>query len=778
MKFIKLLLAAGYFFGPSVHAENVDAWEWPRVFKTADYEIALYQPQVHEWKDFKHATVRLAVGVSSTKGGKKTFGAITGKFDTVADFEEKVVHIGERKITEMRFPDAKDSAQEKALQLVVRSILTPKRPLVMSLESMVSNVDRTAMQVREVKANLKPPPIYYSTSPTLLVMFLGTPKFEVVKGLSTTLFAINTNWDILLDAETSTYYLLAGEIWLSTTSLEKGPWLPVKALPEKFTKLPNDENWREVRAKLKVPAVASHKVPKIIVVDRPSELILTEGSPQLSLIPGTKLLFVENTESDLFLYGAQKKYFFLTAGRWFSAPDPSGPWSAETSTVPAEFAKIPASHQKGHVLVSVPGTAEAEEAVIMASIPQTATVNRNEITLEVKYEGDPKFVNVPSTDIRFAVNTSYDVFLVDGQYYCCHQGVWFEAATATGKWVVCTKVPNKMYSIPPESSKHNVTYVHVYESTPTTVTTGYTSGYNGAVISNGLLLFGLGYWIASEVDRWHYHYPPAPHYYGYGCAAVYNPYRGGYHRSGYRSYGPYGGAGGGAVYNPWTGGYARGGKVSGPRGGAGHRAAYNPWSDTAGARAGAKTPYGSWGRSAVVRDDEWARAGHRSSWRGGVSGIETSEGNAAAHVNRRYGPDKTVVKHDDDLYVGKNGHVYKRDEDGDWSNRKNGEWNDIPKPEKAPRNWNTSDRSVTRETSTTVTTNKASATNTKDVERRRKDVQRTSTRSASTTTGSKSSYQSKRSTSQQLDWDRRSRERSSHQRSSSASRSSSRSRRR
>ena len=66
----------------ATRAENMDDWDWPRVFKTDKYEIALYQPQIHEWTDFKHAVVRLAVGIEP-KGGEKMFGAITGDFDTV-----------------------------------------------------------------------------------------------------------------------------------------------------------------------------------------------------------------------------------------------------------------------------------------------------------------------------------------------------------------------------------------------------------------------------------------------------------------------------------------------------------------------------------------------------------------------------------------------------------------------------------------------------------------------------------------------------------------------
>jgi len=793
------ILSALLLSASLARAENVDAMDWPRVFETPEYEIALYQPQVHEWNDFKHAVVRVAVGIQpSGKEDEKTFGAITAEFDTTADFEERVVHIGERKVKEVRFPDAKTPAEEMAYKKALRAVLSPTRPLVISLDAMIANVDRTEMQAREVEANLKPPPIHFSPEPALLVMFLGPPKFESLPGVDNGLFAVNTNWDVLLDADTATYYLLADSFWLSTTDLKQGPWSPVKLMPDKFVKIPDNENWGEVRARFTAPTIDEEDVPKIFFTDRPAELIITDGSPQLTPIAGTKLLEVANTNSDVFFYGSEKKFFFLTAGRWFSAPKLEGPWSAATTTLPAEFAKIPPDHAKAHVLASVPGTAEAEEAVIMASIPQTATINRSEINLTVAYDGEPKFATVPGTEIKFATNTPYDVFQVGTKYYCCYQGVWFEAPEPGGEWVVCTKVPEEIYAIPPESPKHNVTYVQVYDATPTTVTTGYTSGYGGTVVSNGLVMFGLGYWLGDNDDDWwehhyYYRYPPHPYYYGYGCAAVYNPYYGGYYRGGYHYYGPYGGAGGAAVYNPWTGTYGRAEYRYGPRGAAGYREAYNPWTggyvasagvagqygaagarggynpytDTYAARAGATTPYGSWGRSAVVRDDEWARAGHRSNWQGSVSAVETSQGNAAVHVDRNYGSDSTLAKYEDDVYVGKDGNIYKRDDDGSWSNRQDGSWNSVEQPESAPRNWTSSAEGRTLSDATQTERSQA-------IQERRSALQ-PRTDLSNERANKRSSYESKRTTSQQLDWDRRSRERSSHERSLSSPRGGSRS---
>ncbi len=260
-----------------------------------------------------------------------------------------------------------------------------------------------------------------------------------------------------------------------------------------------------------------------------------------------------------------KRKNFLTAGRWFRAKKLAGPWTAASTDLPKDFKDIPIEHPKSHVLASVPGSPEADAAVLLASIPQKASVDRKTATVTVVYEGDPDFVLIDGTKVYYAVNSPYSVFKVADAYYACHQGVWFICPTPHGPWKVCTKPPDAIYTIPPTHPKYNVTYVYVYDSTPDTVIVGYSSGYTGAyVATTGILMFGLGYAIAHDHYHDHY-YHYHPHYYAYGGAARYDDYHGGYYRSAH-AYGPYGGAGRSASYNPATGTYSRGAYRYGPGG--------------------------------------------------------------------------------------------------------------------------------------------------------------------------------------------------------------------
>ena len=103
----------------------------------------------------------------------------------------------------------------------------------------------------------------------------------------------------------------------------------------------------------------------------PISYLAVEGAPNL--------LWVNNTESDLFRMGRSGDFYFLVAGRWFKSASLDGPWTFATPTLPADFKQIPVEHPRSRVLASVPGTPQATEAVLLATIPRTARVNKKEL---------------------------------------------------------------------------------------------------------------------------------------------------------------------------------------------------------------------------------------------------------------------------------------------------------------------------------------------------------------------------------------------------------------
>ena len=380
-------------------------------------------------------------------------------------------------------------------------------------------------------------------------------------------------------------------------------------------------------------------MPKVFVSNTPAELLLLAGEPRYAAVTGTGLLWVSNTESDVFRMGKTGPVYYIVAGRWFSAPDFGGPWTFATPSLPADFKKIPLEHERSRVLASVPGTDQAAEAVLLAQIPQTARVNKKEIKApEVAYQDEPKFTPIESTTVQRAVNTDKDVFKVGDAYYMCNQGVWFVGTSPTGPWTVANSVPQEIYSIPASNPAHHVTYVTVEDDDDDDewVTFAAAAGYTGMMMAWGCAVWGSGWYYPPYYGYGGYY----PYYYGhfptYGYSAWYNPRTGAYGRSA-AVYGPYGGAGVGARYNPRTGTYARGAAAYGPYGARGVASAYNPRTGAYGTTRQGSNVYGSWGSTAVQRGDDWAKTNRYTNNRTGntTRTIRTDEGSAVTRKRRQ-----------------------------------------------------------------------------------------------------------------------------------------------
>ena len=638
---------------------------WPRVFTKDKLQLTVYQPQVDSWKDYAQLHYRCAISVKGVFKEER-FGVAEMDATTVVDQAARVVVITPTK-RELRFPDSSD-AEVESLRKAVEEIHPFGRVTTLSLDRLLAYVDPAQQPLQHpVEVNLDPPKIFHSRVPAILVMFMGEPEFKPVeKGRSDLMFAVNTNWDVFFDTVEQRYYLLNDDGWLTSMDV-KGPWIPAQKLSKVLESLPADENWADVRKA--IPGKPAKTTPAVFVSTEPAELILTQGDPSFSPIPGTKLMRVANSDSALLMDSADGQFYLLVAGRWFRAKSLDGPWSAASKSLPPDFAKIPDGNTAAYVKASVPGTQDAQDAVMLASIPNTTTVKPGDAKLEVTYDGEPMFVAIQGTSVQYAVNASETVFLVEGAYYCCSQGVWFTSATASGPWSFCTQVPAAIYSIPASHPTHNVTYVTVQSSSPETVVYNQTSGYSGEYVSpNGVLMFGAGMLLGAVIaDHYGHHYYPSPLYYSYGCGAVYHHRFGGYHSAARRHYGPYGGAGRITAYNPATGTYRRGAFAYGPSGSATIKQAYNPYTGGYKQAARVSTPYGSAGRFYAQQGEKSVTGGYRTGSQGKVAGAKTSAGTGGLAWDTRKSQGAVVKGKQGNVYAGKDGNVYKRDSSGNWS---------------------------------------------------------------------------------------------------------------
>lgn len=649
---------------------------WPRVLKKNGKELTIYQPQIDSWQDYKNIHARFAIAVKDGKSKKETFGVAEWDAETVVDQAARVVAILPKK-RELRFPNTTE-AEAAALRSAVEEIHPFGQATTVSLDRVLAYLDPAQQrQQAPVELNLDPPKIFFSRKPAILVMILGEAKLQPVEANRTDLmFVANTNWDLFYDTTLQEYFLLNRESWLRTKDLVNGPWVSTTSLPVGLSSLPANENWDDVRKQ--TPGKPDKNPPVVLLSKEPAEMILTQGEPTYSPIPGTKLLRINNTESVAFLNSADGKYYFLTAGRWFRAASLDGPWANASNDLPSDFSQIPDNDPAAFVKASVPGTTEAKDAVLLASIPNTTTMDVNApVQVQVAYNGQPNFQAIPSTTVQYATNSASAVFLVNGGYYCCDQGVWYSSNSPTGPWAYCTNVPAAIYTIPPSHPAHNVTYVTVQNSTPSTVVYSQTAGYSGEyVAANGVLMFGAGMILGAIINDHHddyYHYPVP---YSYGWGARYNYGYGGYYRPPYPAYGPYRGAGVATAYNPRTGTYARGAYVTGPAGSAAGYRAYNPYTGARAAGGRVDTIYGSAGRGAAYNPSTGTavRGGYRSNDYGTVAGVQTNRGTGAVAWDTQNGQGAVVKGKGGNVYAGKDGNVYKRDSNGNWSSNTGNGW--------------------------------------------------------------------------------------------------------
>lgn len=605
---------------PSSEASGRIEPVWPRVFEKHGDKVLLYQPQVDQWDNYANISFRMAIAIEHHKKDP-VFGVLDVKGDTFVDHDRNVVMITNLQ-TNVRFPPSAAS-HAHSLEKIAREVLPKKDFLEVSLDRVLACMHDAPNKQPAVNVSLDPPKIFYSDRPAILVIFMGQPQFRPIKG-TRLMAAVNTNWPIFLNEKDSQYYLLNSDSWLAAPDAVKGPWVAAQGLPPEFNSLPNDSVWDSVRKN--IPGKQSQP-PRVFTSIEPAELIVTQGEPAYTPITGTSLMYVSNPTMPLFLDTNNDKVYFMVAGRWFSAISPMGPWSAATNNLPADFSKIPLDSPVADVLACVPGTPQARDATLLASVPHMATIKRSEAKLKVEYDGPPKFKPIDGTSMTYAVNSPYEVIGLNQQFFCCSQGIWFVATSATGPWSVCASLPPQIYTIPSSSPVYNVTYVKVYNSTPDTVQVGYTSGYSGEyVAATGTLMFGAGMLtgalLASTSNSY---YPCTPAFYSYGCAAAYHYGYGGYYRS-CGCYGPYGGAAHYAGYNSVTGAFSRGAYHYGPYGASEVHQAYNPFTGVSRAHASATNGYQSWGHSVATRGDQWAAAGHVSGEAGRAGWAETSSG--------------------------------------------------------------------------------------------------------------------------------------------------------
>jgi len=489
-------------------APLANAIDWPQEVTGNEGRIIVYQPQPEAFEG-NRLSGRAAMSILPTGSEEQIFGTFWFEAKVDTDRGSDTALVRDLEVIKVRWPDSKDAGEQRFTTFVEAAM--PETGFEISMERLASSLATAELEVKSLEnLNNDPPAIVFRRNLAVLLNYDGEPRYATIEN-SDYERVVNTPIAVVKD-QRNRHYATNGVLWYQADSA-LGPWKPTTSPPADLVQsMPKPEGetpqWKEP--------------PEIVVATKPTELIVTDGAPQWTPLTGGEVLYVTNTESPWLRDLPTGNMYLLLSGRWFRAKAESGPWTfVPADELPASFSAIPPASDIGGIRTSVAGTPEAEEAVLDAQIPQTAAISRD-ATLEVNYEGTPKFESVPGTSIAYAVNTGTQVLKIDNRYYAVDDGVWFTSDKATGPWKVADEIPKEeIAKIPPSSPVYNTTYVNVYESTPEVVYVGYTPGYLWSFPYYGVPVYGSGWYYRPYPGPWYYPRTPT-----WGFNVGYNPWTG------------------------------------------------------------------------------------------------------------------------------------------------------------------------------------------------------------------------------------------------------------
>ncbi|MEH6592249.1 MAG: carbohydrate-binding family V/XII [Halioglobus sp.] len=505
---IRALLFFGQFTLLAMFSQSSLAIDWPQEVSGDEGTIVVYQPQPEKLEG-NVLTGRSAMSLELNDNSEPIFGTFwfTARLDTDQDTDTAIVR--DIKVQQVRWPDSKDAGEQRFTSAVETVI--PKAGFEISLERLSASLATADMEQKSLEnLNNDPPVIVFREKLAVLLTYDGKPRYSAIEN-SNYERVMNTPFAVVRDKKT--HYLFSGQLWYQAGDV-LGPWEPTSSPPADLAKMmPKSED------EAPVPAIP----PEIVVATEPTELIVSDGKPNWESLPGGNVLYVSNTESPWLRDLPTGNMYLLLSGRWFRSKSHDGPWTfVRADELPAGFSEIPPASDIGGLRTSVAGTPEADEAVLDAQIPQTAAISRKDTTLEVEYDGQPKFESIKGTKVSYAVNTATQVLEIDNKYYAVDNAVWFVASAATGPWAVADEVPEEdIATIPPSSPVYNTTSVHIYESTPQVVYVGYTPGYMWSYPYYGVPVYGTGWRYPPYMGPYYYPRPPT-----WGFNVGYNPWTG------------------------------------------------------------------------------------------------------------------------------------------------------------------------------------------------------------------------------------------------------------
>ncbi|MGH9823300.1 MAG: hypothetical protein ACREDR_08625, partial [Blastocatellia bacterium] len=297
---------------------------WPRTITSGGETLLFYQPQISKWQD-NQIQAYAAVAVKDGDGRSEIYGVVYFTSRAEVDKVNRLVTLQDFKITKAEFPSAPDKAAE---YVNILQQAQENKVKTISYDRFIANLQVAEAEKKGAgyELNNQPPRIIFSTRPGILVPIDGQPVLRPA-GEAGLQRVINTRALIVLDQGRNIYYLYLMNGWVQAQTPE-GPWTFADSVPSGVKKvkdklspdnqvdlLSDQESTSDDSGTIiKKPESLKDRLkngtfPVIYVSTVPAELLISDGDPQFTPIPETSLLYVANSDDDIFLNTADQDYY-------------------------------------------------------------------------------------------------------------------------------------------------------------------------------------------------------------------------------------------------------------------------------------------------------------------------------------------------------------------------------------------------------------------------------------------------------------------------------------
>ncbi|HEU5290424.1 MAG TPA: hypothetical protein VFU05_07280, partial [Cyclobacteriaceae bacterium] len=293
--------------------------QWPKEIKAKNGTVInVYQPQPESMNGNK-LDGRAAFSAQEKPESDLIFGVFWYTATVSTNRDERTVALESIHVHDVKLPGITDTTKISKLKKLLESEILSWH-LSGSLDELVSTIEDEKAYISEDLKN-DPPTILYASQLTTLVMMDGEPKLQDDKDLKMKR-VINSPFLIVENPDDKKFYLYGGQYWYASTDLKQG-YQNITTLPKSIAALDQQLKKQQNEKTQKTEGGP----PAILVSTVPAELIQSNGEANYANISDTNLLYVSNSENDIFKSMDNQNFYVLLSGRWYSSLKLEGPWT-------------------------------------------------------------------------------------------------------------------------------------------------------------------------------------------------------------------------------------------------------------------------------------------------------------------------------------------------------------------------------------------------------------------------------------------------------------------